>query len=79
VRTYEFEFRSSSAEGADAFFNHMLVQPDFSAVVLGNTKKQQVWGLCIATMMQRQPPCGKQTAGKPIQDAIKPCGNNEWA
>jgi hypothetical protein len=43
VRTYEFEFRSSS-EGPDAFFNHMLVQPDFSAVVLGNTKKQQVGG-----------------------------------
>ncbi len=58
VRTYEFEFTCSvpgaalfgdpiAGAGAeeteeDAFFNHLLVQPDFSAVVLGNSKRRQV-------------------------------------
>eukprot|EP00798_Chlamydomonas_sp_ICE-L_P025541 gene25541-11185_t len=40
--TYTLEL-SSSKDGPSAFFNHMLVQPDFSAVVLANAKRQQVY------------------------------------
>lgn len=39
--TYRLELTSSSG-GPAAFFNHLLVQPNFSVVVLANTKKQQV-------------------------------------
>jgi len=40
-RTYRLELQSS-AEGPSAFFNHLLVQPSFSVVVLANTKRKQV-------------------------------------
>lgn len=43
VRTYTLELTSSKG-GQAAFFNHLLVQPDYSVVVLANTKKQQVGG-----------------------------------
>ena len=42
-RTYALELQSGS-EGPTAFFNHLLVQPNFSVVVLANTKRKQVGG-----------------------------------
>jgi len=44
ARTYTLEL-TSSKDGPAAFFNHLLVQPNFSVVVLANTKKQQVYVL----------------------------------
>lgn len=40
-RSSSLELVSSTA-GNDAFFNHMLLQPNFNAVVLANTKHKQV-------------------------------------
>jgi len=42
--TYKLQLQSSS-EGPSAFFNHLLVQPNFSVVVLANTKRKQVYVL----------------------------------
>ncbi|KAF5841033.1 hypothetical protein DUNSADRAFT_14591 [Dunaliella salina] len=43
-RTYTLQLHSS-AQGPSAFFNHLLVQPNFSIVVLANTKRKQVYVL----------------------------------
>lgn len=40
-----YSLQLTSGEGPNAFFNHMLVQPSFSVVVLANTKRMQVYVL----------------------------------